>query len=72
LPAVALDRIKSRNRFEEQNITIDQLQNIHSKYESWISNGASGFKFVIIDANNDAKTVQEQIMFHLKEHHILK
>ena len=69
---MALERIKKRNRFEEQNVTIDQLQNIHNKYESWIENGASGFKFVIIDADNDAETVQGKIMSHLKQRKILQ
>ena len=69
---MALERIKKRNRFEEQNVTIDQLQNIHNKYESWIANGASGFKFVIIDADNDAETVQGKIMSHLKQRKILQ
>lgn len=71
-PDVALNRIKTRNRIEETGITRDQIRNIHNKYETWILSGASGFKFVVIDANNDVNTVQKLIMHHLKQHNIFE
>ncbi|KAK4013142.1 hypothetical protein OUZ56_025379 [Daphnia magna] len=71
-PDVALNRIKTRNRIEETGITRDQIRNIHNKYETWILSGASGFKFVVIDANNDENTVQKLIMHHLKQHNIFE
>ncbi len=65
-----MERIKSRKRFEEARITLDQLQNIHDKYESWILGGASGFKVAIVDANNDENVVKESVMSYLKQHNI--
>nr|SVE90203.1 EOG090X0FP3 [Daphnia sinensis] len=71
-PDVALKRIKTRNRVEEAGITRDEIGNIHNKYEAWITSGASGFQFVVIDANNDVNTVQQLIMHHLMEHNIFE
>ncbi|XP_057378542.1 deoxynucleoside kinase-like [Daphnia carinata] len=70
-PDVAFNRIKTRNRVEETGVNFDQIRNIHNKYETWITSGASGFKCVVIDANNDVNTVQQLIMSHLMQHNIL-
>ena len=66
-----MERIKGRKRLEEVGITLNQLQTIHNKYESWISSGASGFKVAIINANCDKNAVKESVVSHLKQNHIL-
>ena len=36
-PETCLERIKSRNRSEEQSITLDYLKQLHELYEEWLS-----------------------------------
>ncbi|CAF1373708.1 unnamed protein product [Rotaria magnacalcarata] len=36
-PETCLERIKSRNRPEEQSITLDYLQQLHERHEEWLS-----------------------------------
>lgn len=65
-------RIKSRNRAEEKDVTLQSLHNIHNKYEAWIADGASGYPVVIIDADQDPAVVQKSIETHLKHRQILR
>jgi len=58
-PELVFDRIKKRNRAEEKNITLEQLQKIDRFYEDWIM--TSNCQVVVIDANQDWHQVSQSV-----------
>ena len=51
-PEKALDRIKQRGRQEEEKITIEYLERLEEKYESWMSNTTDIIKLDGNDPDN--------------------
>ncbi len=60
-PDICYQRIKQRNRNNEQLIDIDYLQRIHQKYENLYTDCKS-YKVITIDASNSIETVYEDVM----------
>ena len=60
-PDICYQRIKQRNRNNEQLIDINYLQRIHQKYEKLYTDCKS-FKVITIDASNSIETVYEDVM----------
>lgn len=52
-PRVVLERIKIRQRTEENSITLQYLQNIHKLHEAWINALIEDDKIKIIVLNGD-------------------
>uniref|UniRef100_T1GM13 Deoxynucleoside kinase domain-containing protein n=1 Tax=Megaselia scalaris TaxID=36166 RepID=T1GM13_MEGSC len=50
-PEIAFSRVKSSNRFEEEEITLDYMNNIHELYEEYARK--CELKLVTIDGNQD-------------------
>jgi thymidine kinase len=59
-PAVCFERLCKRNRHSEQLIDLKYLENIHTKYESWITR-IHADNLIIIDGNMKKEQVLEQI-----------
>jgi thymidine kinase len=60
-PQICYQRIKQRNRNDEQSIDINYLERIHHKYEKLYTDCKS-FKVITIDASNSIETVYENVM----------
>ena len=60
-PQICYQRIKQRNRNDEQSIDINYLERIHQKYEKLYTDCKS-FKVITIDASNSIETVYEDVM----------
>ena len=60
-PDICYQRIKQRNRNDEQSIDINYLERIHQKYEKLYTDCKS-FKVITIDASNSIETVYEDVM----------
>jgi deoxynucleoside kinase len=66
-PATCLERIKSRNRPEEENISLDYLTRLHQRYEDWTQailrdSAIQGRpKLLVIDANKNCADLKEDI-----------
>jgi thymidine kinase len=59
-PLVCYERLKKRNRASEHLIDLSYLQNIHLKYEKWISKVHKDC-LIVIDGNQNKEKVFEQI-----------
>jgi deoxyadenosine/deoxycytidine kinase len=59
-PSVCYDRLKTRNRSSEHLIDLKYLENIHKKYEKWVSK-INKDNIIIIDGNLNKEKVLEQI-----------
>jgi deoxyadenosine/deoxycytidine kinase len=51
-PEVCFQRIKSRNRPSEENVSLEYLQCLHDSHEEWLSNITQP-RILIIDDNNE-------------------
>jgi deoxyadenosine/deoxycytidine kinase len=60
-PQICYQRIKQRNRNDEQSIDINYLERIHEKYEKLYTDCKS-FKVITIDASNSIEKVYEDVM----------
>lgn len=60
-PDICYQRIKQRNRNNEQSIDINYLQRIHQKYENLYTDCKS-YKVITIDASNTIDQVYEDVM----------
>jgi len=60
-PQICYQRIKQRNRNDEQTIDIKYLERIHQKYENLYTDCKS-FKVITIDASNSIEKVYEDVM----------
>lgn len=61
-PLVAYERIKKRNRIEEEDITLEYLTDIHRYHEEWLNNTSN---VITIDCNKDFEhdiTYQQEII----------
>jgi thymidylate kinase len=57
-PLKCLERINYRGRYNEMNITLDHLKNIHDLHEETYKNGLkNNLNIIVIDVNN--KTIHE-------------
>lgn len=58
-PETCLERIRSRNRSEEQSITLDYLRQLHELHEGWLSrqSDTSTTRVLVIDANQTKENV---------------
>ena len=69
-PEVVFDRIKSRGRIEEKNITLFYLQQLHEKYEQWMWSEEMINKCIVVDMNKkghvdlDFEKISQQIERH--------
>lgn len=52
-PETAFERIKTRNRTEELNISFDYIKALHELHEDWLLDKDAPFKVIVIDANLD-------------------
>ncbi|CAF0888142.1 unnamed protein product [Rotaria sordida] len=66
-PETCLERIKSRNRPEEQSITIDYLKQLHERHEDWLAPQirTSTTPVLIVDANQTKEHVYNTTSTHL-------
>jgi deoxyadenosine/deoxycytidine kinase len=60
-PQICYQRIKQRNRNDEQSIDINYLERIHQKYEKLYTDCKS-FKVITIDSSNSIEKVYEDVM----------
>ncbi|GAB1597798.1 thymidine kinase 2, mitochondrial-like [Argonauta hians] len=58
-PQTALQRIKIRNRKEEQNISVEYLQSLHDLQEEWLIHGShkSTTDIMVLDAEKDLRSM---------------
>ena len=60
-PKVALDRVRTRDRKEERNITLEKMENLHKYYEEWLIeqvNKKNPNKLWIVDANKPQREME--------------
>ena len=60
-PKVALDRVRTRDRKEERNITLEKMENLHKYYEDWLLgqvNKKNPNKLWIVDANKPQREME--------------
>ena len=60
-PKVALDRVRTRDRKEERNITLEKMENLHKYYEDWLIgqvNKKNPNKLWIVDANKPQREME--------------
>ena len=62
-PEVALERIKTRDRYGENNITLDYLKSLREQYEKSLEQTLNVFS---VDANLDSEIVEERVRSILK------
>ena len=62
-PEVALERIKTRDRCGENNITLDCLESLREQYEKSPEQTLNVFS---VDANLDSEIVEERVRSILK------
>jgi deoxyadenosine/deoxycytidine kinase len=63
-PAVALERLKGRNRKEESKVSIEYLTLLHSLHEEWLvkkTHGELPFKITVINQNQTLKDLEPEI-----------
>ncbi|CAF0761264.1 unnamed protein product [Adineta steineri] len=67
-PETCLERIKTRNRPEEQSITLDYLNQLHERHEEWLSPQIRTVKtpVLIIDANQTQEHVYKDTNVYLE------
>ena len=54
-PEIAFERMRSRNRPEERNVTIDYLREIHDLHEEWLYANSSNQAVLIVNGNQDLR-----------------
>ncbi|VVC38824.1 P-loop containing nucleoside triphosphate hydrolase,Deoxynucleoside kinase domain [Cinara cedri] len=63
-PEVAFQRIKTRNRFEEKDVTLDYIQHLHELHDKWLNvhktDVPKSVPVVIVDANQSMEQVKKQ------------
>jgi len=66
-PETCLERIKTRNRPEEQSITLDYLNKLHERHEEWLSSRTHTLTIpvLIIDADQTKEHVYTDTNTHL-------
>ncbi|CAF0878151.1 unnamed protein product [Rotaria sp. Silwood1] len=66
-PETCLERIKFRNRSEEQSITIDYLKQLHERHEEWLSPQTRTLPppVLIVDANQTKEHVYSDTNKHV-------
>ena len=74
-PEISFQRIKKRNRIEENNITMDYLKDINKYHDDWLLKDSENI--IILDCNEnfeDDDDKQELMIRHVKEKidHIIK
>jgi deoxyadenosine/deoxycytidine kinase len=60
-PEVSYARLKTRNRPEEQGISLDYITQIHQRHEDWLGNSDC----IVLDASVDYRTNPELIMNYI-------
>ncbi len=67
-PETCLERIKTRNRPEEQSITLDYLKQLHERHEEWLSSQTRTLitPVLIVDANQTKENVYSDTNIHLQ------
>jgi deoxyadenosine/deoxycytidine kinase len=63
-PETCLERIRTRNRPEEQSITLDYLNQLHERHEEWFSS-RNRTPVLIVDANQTKEHVYTDTNTHL-------
>jgi deoxyadenosine/deoxycytidine kinase len=63
-PETCLERIRTRNRPEEQSITLDYLNQLHERHEEWLSS-RNRTPILIVDANQTKEHVYTDTNTHL-------
>ncbi len=66
-PETCLERIKTRNRPEEQSITLDYLNQLHERHEEWLTtqNDTLTTPVLIVDADQTKEHVYTNTNTHL-------
>lgn len=63
-PEVAYQRIKTRNRLEEKNVTFEYIKHLHDLHDKWLNvnhtDVPKNIPVVIVDANQSMKLVKKQ------------
>lgn len=66
-PDVCMQRMTRRGRSCENSVPIDYLRSVHERYEDMIQKAQNeGIRVFVIDANNDADTVYDNVMSTIK------
>jgi len=63
-PETCLERIKARNRPEEQSITLEYLNQLHERHEEWLSSTLT-IPVLIVDADQTKENVYTDTNTHL-------
>lgn len=62
-PETCLERIRTRNRPEEQSITVDYLKQLHERHEQWLS--TTNTSVLVVDADQAEEHVYRDTNTHL-------
>lgn len=68
-PSVAYERLRMRNRAEEQNVSLDYLQLLHELHEKWLYTKA-GSNVITIDANQNIEMILRELNMKIGQHKI--
>jgi len=60
-PQIALERVKKRDRVEEREVTLEQLERCHNLHESWIMDHNCKFPVAVVNANADVGQVNTSV-----------
>ena len=64
-PNVAYERIKKRNRGEENTIDINYLTKIHNAHEKWLLNNKKNINVLVINCNDDFVNNENELLDHV-------
>lgn len=60
-PQIAFERVKQRNRVEEKEVTLEQLEQCHNLYENWITAHSCKFPVAVVNADADVRQVNTSV-----------
>lgn len=68
-PLICMNRMKTRGRVCENEVTLEYLQAVDEKYKIMLKKAQDmGIDIHVVDANNDKNIVYEEVMKHVKKY----